>query len=175
MDHIATLSNEDLKDLGNQGFTLALRLLSHREDAADAVQDAMHQLFRKHASFDSGRGSLKSWFLRIVKNRCMDMRRKAQPVSAGSDFDPLDRSSGLPQDNLVKKEGVDIVRDALNQLSEESREILLLRDFHGLRYAEIADVLGISPGTVMSRLHRSREKLREQISHTGGRDKHVQL
>jgi DNA-directed RNA polymerase specialized sigma24 family protein len=56
MNDLTSVTGNELRALGNQGFTLALRILRHREDAADAVQDAMHQLVRKHASYDARRG-----------------------------------------------------------------------------------------------------------------------
>lgn len=163
MNDIRSIPNEDLKMLGNQGFALALRLLRHREDAADAVQDAMHQLFRKQQSFDAKRGSVKSWFLKIVRNRCIDMQRKSKPGLIGETFDPVDCNRLSPDQSMEQDELAGMVRSAIQELSPAAREIILLRDFHGLGYAEISDVLGIASGTVMSRLHRARQQLREKV------------
>jgi RNA polymerase sigma-70 factor (ECF subfamily) len=165
MNDLTSVTGNELRALGNQGFTLALRILRHREDAADAVQDAMHQLVRKHASYDARRGSMRSWFLRIVRNRCIDMQRKSRPTPAGDGFDPMDHTEQSPDDRTERRELTDRVRSALDRLSAEAREIVLLRDFLGLSYAEISDVLDVSSGTVMSRLHRARQKLREQVAH----------
>lgn len=163
MNDITSATGNELRDLGNQGFALALRILRHREDAADAVQDALYQLVRKQNSYDAGRGSMRSWFLRIVRNRCIDMQRKSRPTPAGDGFDPMDHAECSPARDTEARELADLVRSALETLSAEAREIILLRDFHGLSYAEISDVLDISSGTVMSRLHRARQKLRQQI------------
>ena len=160
MNDIRSIETDDLRVLGNQGFALALRILRHREDAADAVQDAMHQLFRKQDSFDARRGSVKAWFLKIVRNRCIDMQRKSRPLSAGDQFDPMDKNELTSQDLSEKSELIESVRAALKELTEDAREIILLRDFHGLSYAEISQVLGVASGTVMSRLHRARQQLR---------------
>jgi RNA polymerase sigma-70 factor (ECF subfamily) len=163
MNDIPSFTNNDLRDLGNQGFALALRILRHREDAADAVQDAMHQLVRKQRTYDARRGSMRSWFLKIVRNRCIDMQRRSRPTPGGDAFDPVDQAGNSPEQHTEKRELVDLVRSALDRLSSEAREIILLRDFHGLSYAEISNVLDVSSGTVMSRLHRSRQKLREEV------------
>jgi len=163
MNEIRSIPADELKRLGDQGFALALRILRHREDAADAVQDALHQLFRKHDRFDARRGSIKSWFLKIVRNRCIDMQRKSRPTTAAEQFDPVDGKKPTPDKITEQSELVASVQAALGQMSEAAREIILLRDFHGLGYAEISQVLGIASGTVMSRLHRARQQLRELV------------
>lgn len=157
------MPSDDLRLLGNQGYALALGILRHRDDAADAVQDAMHQLFRKQESFDAGRGTLKAWFLKIVRNRCIDMQRKSRPSTATQQFDPVDSSESAPDQLTEKRELVASVRSALEAMPDAAREIIMLRDFHGLSYAEISEVLGVASGTVMSRLHRARQQLREKV------------
>ncbi len=149
--------------LGNHGYALANRMLHHREDAADAVQDAMHQMFRKSNSFDARRGSIKAWFLTIVRNRCIDMHRRSTPRSGDDDFDPMDEK-GLPADHINQSnELVAQVTVALEAMSDSNREIILLRDFERLSYREISQILGIAPGTVMSRLHRARQQLKRDV------------
>ena len=163
MTEIQSMPTDELRTLGNQGFALALRILRHREDAADAVQEAMHQMFRKQASFDSKRGSIKAWFLKIVRNRCIDMQRKSRPFSGAEILDPVDADTPSPETATESQELVSSVKRALAELSDDAREIILLRDFDGLSYAEISDVLGVASGTVMSRLHRARQQLREKV------------
>ena len=170
MNDIRSIPVKDLRQLGNQGFALALRILRHREDAADAVQDAMHQLFRKQHFFDSQRGSVRSWFLRIVRNRCIDMRRKARPSTGSEQFDPVDRGGVSPTHATEQQELVAAVHRALDEMNLDAREIILLRDSHGLSYAEIGEVLDIAAGTVMSRLHRARQQLRDKVMSTNPSD-----
>lgn len=170
MNEILALANEDLRTLGNQGFSLAFRMLGHRDDAADAVQDAMHQMYRRQTTYRAGRGSVRSWFLKIVRNRCIDMQRKLRPAPAGEFLDPIDQRTGSPLAVSERDELVARVRQALAELSDANREIILLRDFHGLRYAEICEVLGLSSGTVMSRLHRARQQLRNKVIPAQGAD-----
>ena len=164
MNAINTISAEDLKCLAGKGFSLAFRILQHREDAMDAVQDSLHQLYRKQNQFDSQRGSVQSWFLKIVRNRCIDLQRKSR-VHTHGDEGPLvvDEAMATPGQSAQQKEMIQMARSALTQLPDEAREIILLRDFHDLSYAEISEVLGIPAGTVMSRLHRAREQLRKQV------------
>lgn len=166
MTEISTIGTEDLRNLGNQGYALAMRILRHREDAADAVQDAMHQLFRKQDSFQSSRGTVKSWFLKIVRNRCIDMQRKSAASTGTEVFDPVDKNVSTPDQVTQRSELVASVQAALQEMPIDAREIILLRDFHGLSYAGIAEVLGIANGTVMSRLHRARQLLREKVMAT---------
>jgi RNA polymerase sigma-70 factor (ECF subfamily) len=163
MTDIRSLPRDELRLLGNHGFALAMRMLRNREDAADAVQDAMHQMFRKQAAFDSGRGCLRAWFLKIVRNRCIDMQRKLRPRPAGAALDPADSGALTPDQLGERDELVTAVRRALAGLPGDAREIILLRDYDGLSYAEISQVLGIAAGTVMSRLHRARQQLRQKV------------
>lgn len=166
MNEIRSLPHDELRILGNQGFALALRILRHREDAADAVQDAMHQMVRKQASFDAARGSLRAWFLKIVRNRCLDIQRKSRPTTGYQSLDPVDTGPTGPDQSMQQQELNTVVQQALNQLPVDAREIILLRDFDALSYAEISQVLGIASGTVMSRLHRARQQLREKVMQT---------
>lgn len=161
-------TSEELRVLGNQGFALACRMLHHRDDAADAVQDAMHQMIRKWSSFESQKGSLKAWFLTIVRNRCIDMRRRKRAVSGMEIFDPVDMKTPSGDDLAMQDELISKTRHALAGMPESAREIILLRDFDGLSYGEIAQVLGIAQGTVMSRLHRARQQLANLVLSNNG-------
>lgn len=159
MENTCGKTPEELRALGNLGFALACRILHHRDDAADAVQDAMHQMIRKWSTFEPKQGSLKSWFLTIVRNRCIDIRRQKRAVSGLETFDPVDLSTPSGDDLAIQDELVSKTRQALAGMPEAAREIILLRDFDGLSYGEIAQILGIAQGTVMSRLHRARQQL----------------
>lgn len=164
MNKVADLSDDELRSLSDRGFALAFRLLGHREDAADAVQDALHQLFRSTKQFDQSRGTLSAWFLRITRNRAVDMQRKRRPLAADEDFDPEARSSASPEQSLQRSETAQEIHRALAQIDGNSREVLMLRDFHECTYAEISEMLSIPPGTVMSRLHRARLAMAKRLS-----------
>jgi RNA polymerase sigma-70 factor (ECF subfamily) len=151
-------------ELGSSGFALALQMLHNREDAADAVQDSLCSALRKRHGFDSQRGSLHAWFLKIVRNRCLDMlrsrsRRRRQDV----EWSEVHSTDQPPDRSAEKRELLNLVKQELMNMPEEQREIILLRDYHNLSYADVAQVLAIPVGTVMSRLHRARNELRRRL------------
>ena len=154
-----------LQELGGSGFALAVQLLEDREDAADAVQDSLHTALSKRRMFDRRRGELRGWFLKIVRNRCLDLlrkrtRRRSQPV----EWSELAASSTQQPDVIAERqEMVNLLRQELMALPQDQREIILLRDYHDLSYAQVAEVLSIPVGTVMSRLHRARSELRRRM------------
>lgn len=160
-DQPFTILAEQVETLARAGYAYAWSLLGHREDAADAVQSALASLWRHRWRLRRG-VSPRAWFFRVLRNRCLDMLRRrrvrgqAQPLNG----DLPDRRTRGPEDEATRRDELRRLRDALARLEPAQREIILLRDYHGLSYAEIANVLGIPPGTVMSRLHRARMTLR---------------
>jgi RNA polymerase sigma-70 factor (ECF subfamily) len=145
-----------------------MQLLQHREDAADAVQDALQRLVQHRRAFDPQRGKVRAWFLKIVRNRCLDLlrsrsRRRAESLEPAELPTPTETR---PDVTAEKREMLDLLKETLMSLPDEQREIILLRDFHQLSYAELAEVLSIAPGTVMSKLHRARQELRRRMPST---------
>ena len=153
---------QELVHLGNGAHALATQMLGSPDDAADAVHDAFTTVLNRPEAFDASKGTLKSWFLRVVHNRCIDLIRRRRPESmdVGELIDP---GTG-PERTLEVAERDRELRQALDQLRDEQRQIIVLRDYIDLSYAEIANVLDIAPGTVMSRLHRARMALKEELS-----------
>ena len=158
-------ANLQIEELGNRGFALAMQMLGRRDDAADAVQDALHQLVRKWRSFDAERGELTSWFLKIVRNRCVDLiRQRARRHTEPAELEQItEHSSQRPDAVAEKHEMLGLLKAALMSMRGDQQEIILLRDFHNLSYAEVAEILSIPKGTVMSRLHRARVELRGRM------------
>ncbi len=154
-----------LQELGGSGFALAVQLLRNREDAADAVQDSLHAALSKRRMFDRRRGELRGWFLKIVRNRCLDLlrKRKRQPSQPVQWSELAAPSTQQPDAAVEKQEMVNLLRNELMALPQDQREIILLRDYHDLSYAQVAEVLSIPVGTVMSRLHRARSELRRRM------------
>lgn len=157
---------DELVQLGNGAHALATQLLGNPDDAADAVHDAFARTLQNPAAFDPCKGPLKPWFMRVVRNRCLDLIRRRKPTDDTVDL--LDAPGPGPQETLETAERDGELRAALRRLGEKQREILVLRDYLDLSYAEIAGVLGIASGTVMSRLHRARMKLKEELTRHGG-------
>jgi RNA polymerase sigma-70 factor (ECF subfamily) len=139
----------------------AIAIIRNRDDAQDAVQDAFLNAHRALHTFDQDR-AFYVWFYAILRNCCYKLlsRRRSDAVDHAARLDLLE-SPTLPVDDRL-----DIER-ALAALPPADREVLMLRHFDGLSYAELAASLGIPVGTVMSRLFNARKRLRDGLS--GGR------
>jgi RNA polymerase sigma-70 factor (ECF subfamily) len=152
---------QELVRLGNGAHALAIQILGNSDDAADAVHDAFASVLEKPASWDRRRGPLKPWFLRVVRNRCIDLLRRRRP--GGADVDSLVSPAALPDECLESGERDRRLQSALARIKPDQRQIVVLRDYLDLSYAEIALVLDVAPGTVMSRLHRARMALKGKL------------
>ncbi len=150
-------------ELGQGGFALAMQLLRNREDAADAVQDSLVAMLRKGHTFNAQRGDLRAWFLKIVRNRCLDLLRKRARRGRQVQLTEISSTANRPDVAAEQREMRDVVKRELMALSDKQREIILLRDYHNLSYAGVAQVLSIPVGTVMSRLHRARTELQRRL------------
>ena len=146
-------------------YLLGLQLTGNREDALDVAQDALLRFFATLDRFQEDR-PVRPYLLRIVRNRAMDLWRRrrirrAESLDAGELPRQIADKRPGPEETTRRSELRRRVWRAVSQLSPPKREILVLRDYHDLAYAEIAKVLGIPIGTVMSRLHAARKALRE--------------
>lgn len=149
------------------------RLLGNEADADDATQEALIAIARGLARFD-GRSSVGTWVYRIATNAAIDelRRRQRRPHVVGDPnqwtsgpSEPADRGSSAHVDTLAER---DRLVPALAALSEEFRVAVVLRDVADLDYAEIAEVLGIPPGTVRSRIARGRAQLAALLGNQPG-------
>jgi len=143
-------------------WAVALRTLGDREDAADALQDALLSAHRAAPRF-RGDSAVTTWLHRIVVNSCLDRirRRQAHPTVPLPDgnSDP-DRPTGVePAAPVTDHDTALVVREALARLPEDQRAALLLVDVQGYPVAEVAVLLGIAEGTVKSRCSRGRARL----------------
>ena len=145
----------------------AFDILKSREDAEDIVQEAFVKSFFALKGFRGG-SSLSTWFHRIVFNLSIDLKRKfrrrgGDPVEFDERTSPAAMDVGgvaiTPEHSLEQQEVGSQIRKALEQLSDEHRQAIVLREVEGLSYEEIAEVVGISVGTVMSRLFYARKRL----------------
>ncbi|MFD5465170.1 RNA polymerase sigma factor SigM [Kitasatospora sp. NPDC127059] len=157
-------------------WAVALRTLGDREEAADALQDALVSAFRAAPGFQ-GRSAVTTWLHRIVVNACLDRaRRSATRRTTPLDDDPqrLDRLVGTaePADSpVVRAEVHRELTAALAELPAEQRAALVLVDMQGYPVAEAAELLGVPVGTVKSRCARGRARLLPLVRHlreTGG-------
>ena len=152
---------QQLVQLGNGAHALAIQMLGNADDATDAVHDAFVKALKQPDAYDARTGPLTPWFLRVVRNHCIDMIRRRRPGDV--DVDDLSDPGPGPEALLETAQLDQTLQQALSRLSSEQREMIVLRDYMDLSYAEIADVLLITPGTVISRLHRARMALKEEL------------
>ncbi len=155
-------------------FRFALQLTGNREDAHDVAQEAILRFVDTLDRFDADR-PVQPWLFRIVRNKAYDLGRRQKVRRAESLDELLERGMPTPVGAVpspgARLEQRELRRDvwaALQQLSEQQREILVLREYQDLAYGEIAEVLGVPTGTVMSRLHRARKALRERLTPSHG-------
>ena len=152
----------ELIRLGAGAHALAIQILGNRDDAADAVQDAMIKALTAPEAYDAKQGPLKPWFYRVVRNRCLDLLRGRRGNT--ETVDALPAAGPDPESALATEQRDSEIRRALETLPPAHRQILVLRDYLDLGYAEIGVVLDIPAGTVMSRLHRARNAMREALN-----------
>lgn len=168
---------------------LCRRLCADRGDAEDATQEALIAIVRGLPRYD-GRAAFTTWSYRVTTNACLDQlrRRSRRPIPAevGSDGaeptplldDRAARDDADPEVRALVAEGRTQLQAALAALPEEFRVPVVLRDVADLDYAEIADLLGLAPGTVRSRISRGRARLARALpelragtgNHGGGTD-----
>jgi RNA polymerase sigma-70 factor (ECF subfamily) len=141
------------------------RLLSDRSAAEEVTQEVFVKVISRAHQYD-GRAEVSSWLFAIAANACRDRRRRdrrATVVPLDAVGEPVHKGEGI-ESLLSQRERRDAVRSALSALSEEQREALVLARYHGLPYAEIASVLGISVGAVKTRIFRAVEALKDRFS-----------
>ena len=159
----------------DQLFGAALGMTRNRADAEDLVQETFMKAYTKFHQYQQGT-NIKAWLYRILTNTYITHYRKAQRSpkrSGGEEVEDWQLAAAASHDEkgLVSAEAEALdnipsseLRTALESLSEDQRVIVLLSDVEGFAYKEIADMLDIPIGTVMSRLHRGRKNLREGLS-----------
>ena len=145
-------------------YRLARWLIRNEHDAEDIVQEASLRALRYFRTFAGRNG--RAWFLTIVRNTCYSWR--ARTVKASTDVFDEDQHSGVqvtsdPERLLLGAADASLIDETLRNLPDRSRELLVLRELEGLSYQELADVLEIPIGTVMSGLSRARQAFRRAL------------
>lgn len=145
---------------------LARWLLRNEEDAQDVVQEAYLRAFKSFSGFRGSNG--RAWLLTIVRNTAYTLLKKNRAVDLTTTFDEeihaVGQESTSPATILEHAEDAELIKNAMEELPVEFREILTLRHQESLSYAEIGEILKIPIGTVMSRLARARGKLKEYLA-----------
>lgn len=152
-----------------RAYFTALALLGDSEEAYDVSQEAFVRAFRAIRSFDT-RSDFAPWFFRILRNLSLTAlaRRRSRSVES---LDEMAEEGREPEageryqpDLLAERdEAVERIWKGLQALDPKSREVIVLKDLQGYRYREIAEIVGVPIGTVMSRLFHARQKLKEKL------------
>jgi len=153
----------------DQLFALIVRMVPDRDQASDCVQEAFFSAFRNLAGFRGG--SVKSWLNRIAVNAAMDIqrarkRRPSQPYPELEDesWQPPAGEEANPVTTALTTERHQAINEALATITSDQRAAIVLFDVEGFDYAEIAEMTGVSLGTVKSRIHRGRLALRDRLA-----------
>lgn len=150
-------------------FALVVRVVHDRDSAADAVQEALFSCYR---NLDRFRGdSFRSWLTRIALNAATDVlryrkRRPADPYPEWEDdsWQPPAGEEASPERRAMRRQTTRVLSEALAEITPDQRTAIVMYDVEGFDYQEIADITGVSLGTVKSRIHRGRLALRELLS-----------
>ena len=152
-------------------YALAYRTLGREDDARDVVQDAFLRAYRGLRSF-KGEAKFSSWLYRITLNLCRDWirrERRAPVVQVPEGTDPVDLADAQAspaesvEDLVARREMTEAVTRAMSELPEEQRVAILLKEYHGLTFQEIADQLNCPLSTVKTRLYQGLSVLRRRL------------
>lgn len=148
-------------------FNTLVHITGNRDDARELAQDAFVQAFVKLDTFRQS-SAFYTWLYRIALNLAATHRRRRKPVASvdcireATGDEPVDPGRG-PTERLEQEERHRLLHEALDQLDEPFRSVLVLREIDGCDYETIAEILGLPLGTVRSRLHRARVQLRDLL------------
>ncbi len=165
---------EEALALADQVYRVARRLVGSREEAEDLVQDTYARAFRSWRSYTPGT-NLRAWLLRILTNLNIDRGRKSQrtpeqtPLEEGDYFlaNQVAGAQGeqaLEDEQVVERLSQDSIVNALSSLPHDFRDVVVLVDIGEFSYADAAQIMDIPIGTVMSRLHRGRRLLKQELA-----------
>lgn len=151
-------------------FNYARWLTRNHEEAEDVVQEACVRAMRFFSSLRHE--NARAWLFTIVRNTWYGRVTRRKEVLAADDTQQREQPDDAldPEEQLMQQHTVALVRDALEQLPADFREVIVLREIEGLSYKEIADVVHVPIGTVMSRLARGRERLMNVLKLTAPRE-----
>jgi RNA polymerase sigma-70 factor, ECF subfamily len=146
-------------------YNLARWLTRNEQDAEDVVHEACLRALRFFSGFRGG--DARAWLMKIVRNTCYSWLHANRTLQEATEFDenlfPPDSRSLNPEEVMLQNRNRTLVREALEKIPTNFREVLILREFEGMSYKEIAEITGMPVGTVMSSLSRARGRLRQVL------------
>ena len=155
-------------------YSICYRFTGRAEEAQDLTQDVFLRVFRNLKSFDTGSGHFRTWLTSLTRNLLIDhyrRTRKEKRVDSIEDQLPvLEETEALgarPEGRVAGREAGEMLQAALERLSPELREAVILRDLEEMEYRQIADVLRVPEGTVKSRICRGRAELARVLRKLG--------
>lgn len=162
---------DEALELSDQVYRVARRLAPSREEAEDLVQETYVRAFRNWQSYTPGT-NLRAWLLRILTNLNIDRGRRlqrgpdVQPIEEGDYFlyNRLNEAAAGDEDRVVERLSQQAIVEALAAVPHDFRDVIVLVDIGDFTYADAAQILDIPIGTVMSRLHRGRRILKQQLA-----------
>jgi RNA polymerase sigma-70 factor, ECF subfamily len=168
-NHLSNFEQAVLPHL-DAAYNLARWLTHNQQDAEDAVQDAYLRAFRFFPSYRGG--DARPWLMKIVRNTCYTWLRANRPLQEAAEFDenlfPPAFPAHNPEQTALETSNSDLLRKALEQLPAKFREVIVLREIEELSYRQIAEIMDVPTGTVMSSLSRARTRLRELLTSSSG-------
>jgi RNA polymerase sigma-70 factor (ECF subfamily) len=158
-------------------YNLARWLVRNTHDAEDIVQEAYLRAFKFFAGYQGG--DARAWVLKIVRNTSYSFLEKNRPADLAEEFDEKIHTAGTEEAGaeaaLVQSADSRMLREALDDLPVNFREVIVLRELEEMSYKQIAEVMGTPIGTVMSGLARGRAQLRERLLRVRGEEEQRDL
>ena len=159
-------------------YSVGLRVLGTHEDAEDVAQEVFTKVWKSYEGFNHN-SSLRTWIYRITLNTCIDHRRKpwnkidlqATVIDGLDDRDSTQASlvsEATAERNLLEKEKAATLSKAIGKLRPHLKDVFILKELEDKSYDEISSILGLSMGTISSRLNRARKALQESLQVLGG-------
>ena len=150
----------------NAAYNLARWIMNNDQDAEDMVQEAYLRAYKYYAGFQGANS--RSWLLKIVRNTCYTWLRQNrsgdQTVELEDELYESENEAFDPEALSQHQANDQMVRQAMQELPAEFREIIILRELEEMSYKEIASIIGIPIGTVMSRLARAHQRLKQRLA-----------
>lgn len=154
-------------------YNIAYRIMGNEEDAKDMAQEALLRVFKSLKDF-KGQAAFSTWLYRIVTNVCLDELRRRKNEKYVSIDSTIYTDSGemhmelcsdkeTPESVYDTVEQRELIKNAIRELNEDYRSVIVLRDIQGFSYGEISEILNCSLGTVKSRISRGRTMLRDKL------------